>query len=277
MERLTRLQRACTRHGLRGLIRRGMQQPTRAIDMIISPSGHFYDLESPVYWEDIVTIIPPLVEASPSRVANVWSEVHENEEFVEEIESRLSETDERPSNLHSNWREFLYVLVRLQEPTHVVETGIYDGLSSAYILSALRKNGQGKLTSIDINDETRLPSDLDDSKAGWVVPTSLRDRWICRYGDAKELLPTVVAEQPPEIFLHDSLHTKEHMQFEFKTVISEMSGGDLILTDNSRFNRVFQSLAKHEFDKASFWKNTRYAYNSSGEKIDDRLGIGILK
>lgn len=276
MKRLSRLRNAYSRHGLGGLISRGIQNPSRALDVLISPSEHFYTLELPVYWEDIVTIVPPLVNERPSEVVELWREIRENKAFIRAIEEGLSSTDERPAHLHSNWREFLYVLVRLRKPAHVIETGVYDGLSSAYILAGLQRNGSGTLTSIDINDKTRLPADINGADAGWLVPDSFKERWQCRFGDAEELLPEVVAKDPPDIFLHDSLHTSEHMRFELDTAISAMDVGGLVMADNTRFNEVFRTVAERELDQAVFWKNTQYAYTSSDEEVDDRFGMGIV-
>ncbi|WP_435066140.1 class I SAM-dependent methyltransferase [Halobaculum sp. EA56] len=219
-----------------------------------------------MFWEDIVTVVPPLVDESTSEVVEVWEEIADDRSFTSEIETHLSRTSERPSILHSNWRELLYVLVRIHEPTQVVETGVYDGLSSAYILKGLERNGRGQLISIDINDTTRLPSDIGDADAGWIVPDSLHQRWERRYGDAIKLLPEAVTDAPPEIFLHDSLHTREHMRFELTTAVDAMQDGGIVVADNSRFNNEFRSITEEQFDEVSFWKNTKYAYKD-GDKL----------
>src|SRR5690348_7177267 len=47
-------------------------------------------------------------------------------------------------------QEYLFHLVRLLRPRTVVETGVFRGISSAFILSALSRNYLGKLYSIDL-------------------------------------------------------------------------------------------------------------------------------
>jgi hypothetical protein len=55
-----------------------------------------------------------------------------------------------------------YAAIRARKPSCVVETGNADGVSSSYFLPALRKNGKGKLHSIDLADATscQKPSHL---------------------------------------------------------------------------------------------------------------------
>jgi hypothetical protein len=49
--------------------------------------------------------------------------------------------------------DFLYAIVRLLKPRHAVETGTWLGRSAVAIGSAMRANGFGVLTSIEINEE----------------------------------------------------------------------------------------------------------------------------
>ena len=52
---------------------------------------------------------------------------------------------------------------------------------------------------------------------GWLVPENLQKRWILRLGYAREVLPQLKKEMDSiDIFLHDSLHTYEHMTFEYE-------------------------------------------------------------
>lgn len=275
--RLSQILNAYDRHGLVGLGLQVSERPHRLVELLRGSTSHFYSLENPFYWEDVVTIIPPVVNQTRDKVVAVWEEICDNARFERALTEQLEQTIDRPAPLYSNWRELLYILVRLQKPSHVIETGVYDGLSAAYILAALHENQQGQLTSIDINDTSRLPSDIDGAEAGWIVPQYLRERWTLRFGDSRELLPPAVERHPPDLFLHDSLHTAEHMRFEFETAMEVMEPGDMIVTDNCRFNNVFRSLAETEFATVSFWQNTEYALSPSNDRVNDRLGIGVLE
>jgi predicted O-methyltransferase YrrM len=152
----------------------------------------------------------------------------------------------------------LYGLVRALRPDVVVETGTANGFSTSYLLAGLNENRAGRLISIDLPFEggaggTLQPLvsgtsiDLYDASPvppgkspGWAVPEELRARWELRLGDARDLLPVLVEEVGElQLFFHDSLHTREHMLFEFETVWPHLASGGVIACDD-----VFQK--KHD-------------------------------
>jgi predicted O-methyltransferase YrrM len=50
--------------------------------------------------------------------------------------------------------EFLYGLVRVMKPEHILETGTHFGISAAFMALALRENSRGRLTTIEIHAAT---------------------------------------------------------------------------------------------------------------------------
>jgi predicted O-methyltransferase YrrM len=148
--------------------------------------------------------------------------------------------------------------VRALRPATVIETGTANGISTTYLLAALHRNAAGRLISIDLPFEVGTgaeyrpvvagttigqwdASPLPPGKApGWAVPDDLRGRWELRLGDARELLPAALAEVGEiGLFFHDSLHTHEHMLFEFETVWPFIVEGGVLAADD-----VFQR--KHD-------------------------------
>jgi predicted O-methyltransferase YrrM len=114
--------------------------------------------------------------------------------------------------------ESLYYLVRALRPRIVVETGVCYGASSSYILEALAANGKGELYSIDLgNTEDEPPHDF-------FVPRRLWSRWHLCIGDSQELLPSLLRQLGEiDLFHHDSLHTYEHMMWEYETAFPWLS------------------------------------------------------
>ena len=87
-----------------------------------------------------------------------------HEEFISDIqfhnaiENKLRLTTERPNEIPEyGWREFLFIVVRAVKPSIMIETGSFDGLSTAVILLAMEKNNKGTLFTIDLPNP-RLPS-----------------------------------------------------------------------------------------------------------------------
>lgn len=136
--------------------------------------------------------------------------------------------------------QLLYSIVRALKPGTIVETGVANGESSAVILYALDVNTTGELWSVDLPPQPGyvLADKLSyyipkGREIGWLVPIWLRRRWHLHLGDAKEILPGLAAYIGRiDVFLHDSLHTFEHMLFEYNTVWPYLANGGVLLSDD---------------------------------------------
>jgi predicted O-methyltransferase YrrM len=145
-------------------------------------------------------------------------------------------------------QEYLYHLIRLVQPDIVVETGVFRGISSAFILGALAQNGRGRLYSIDLpqasyevpgrgKDTSELPS---GAQTGFVVPESLRSRWTLVSGNSRSELPPLLARLGViDVFLHDSEHTYDFMTWEYETAWPLLRSGGVLASDDINWNRAF--------------------------------------
>ena len=146
---------------------------------------------------------------------------------------------------------FLYWLVRHLKPRTIVQAGVCNGLSSAFMMLALAKNGSdGRLHAVDLppvfnsNDPAWTISGnvygtvIPEGKfSGWIVPDAYRHRFEVQSGDAKTLLPKLVdAVTSIDLFYHDSDHTYNHMMFEFREVKRKLARGGLIVADDISWN-----------------------------------------
>lgn len=114
--------------------------------------------------------------------------------------------------------EALYLVVRAARPRVVVETGVLYGASSAHILAALAQNGEGVLYSID------LPHEPDEPPHDFLVPDQLCGHWTLVVGDSRRELPTLLDRLSTiDLFHHDSLHTFEHMTWEYQTAVPHLT------------------------------------------------------
>lgn len=148
----------------------------------------------------------------------------------------------------------LYAVTRLLRPRHVVEVGVSSGVSSAYFLKGLERNGQGTLHSVDLPQEDRRPlakrknpswSLPAGRSSGWAVPLALRKRWDLRLGDKKEVLP-LLAEELPEIdlFLYDVPHSDPGSFREFLEVDRRFHPGSVGMVDHGGTQEVCPSLRR---------------------------------
>ena len=130
-----------------------------------------------------------------------------------------------------------YMAIRAFQPEIVVETGVANGVSSAYILLALQKNKRGVLHSVGLNDPQYLPA---GKQLGWIVPESLKSRWNLLTGDSQALLPSLLANLGTiDVFIHDSLHTYDHMLWEYRTAFPYLRPGGLLFSDDAAWNPAF--------------------------------------
>ncbi len=130
-----------------------------------------------------------------------------------------------------------YLLGRAQRPGVVIETGVAYGVTSRYILEALRVNGVGHLDSID------LPPLGDETGAhiGMLVEPPLRSRWTLHRGTTRRLLPQLVDRAGVvHMFVHDSLHTYRTMLWEFETVWPHLAPGGVLVSDDIEGNTAFE-------------------------------------
>ncbi len=131
----------------------------------------------------------------------------------------------------------LYTLCRFFKPKIVIETGVASGLSSFMFLLAMKMNNIGHLYSIDLplGDKRSYPP---GKTIGWLVPDSLKDFWTLKIGDSKKLLPEILKETKScDVFLHDSLHTYDHMLWEYQTVWPYLKKA--LLSDDTHLHDVF--------------------------------------
>lgn len=138
----------------------------------------------------------------------------------------------------------LHALVRLLRPTHVVEVGVSSGVSSAYLLNALEKNGHGVLHSVDLpkrpapSSGARKPSQASWSlppgrSSGWAVPFALRKRWDLRLGDKRVVLPLLAEELPRiDLFVYDVPHEDGATRKEFQLLDPRMGPGAVAIADH---------------------------------------------
>ena len=196
-------------------------------------------------------------------------EIKEIDTHVENFFRRLSDkkypSKEMPYpidySISSDSRKFLYILCRITKPKNVIETGVAYGLSSFYILSALKKNKFGKLTSID----SVFRPWQSEAMIGSIIPKNLRDNWKLVLGKSNEkLLDEFKKINDVEIFIHDSLHTYKNMTFEFNCAIDNIKDRGIIISDD-----ILDNDAYYDFIKDKKIKNSII-------KVDDRA-LGFIQ
>jgi predicted O-methyltransferase YrrM len=151
---------------------------------------------------------------------------------------------------------YLYSIVRSLQPELAVETGVCNGVSTAFLLLALDRNGGGRLHSIDypeVAGEDYGPDEFWEGKGGavvppgkqpgWMIPPELKQHWELILGKSQDELPPLLDRLGSiDLFMHDSEHSYECMSFEFRTAFAALREGGVLIADD-----ITQNAAMSEF------------------------------
>ena len=100
----------------------------------------------------------------------------------------------------------LYIMIREEQPTHVLEIGALCGASTRWILEALEANGKGKLSTFDLHDYSKEYMEERHTTEG---------RWDMYTQDIFEYLKTGKGRQIQkeiDLFFIDALHRNAFAQ-----------------------------------------------------------------
>jgi predicted O-methyltransferase YrrM len=152
----------------------------------------------------------------------------------------------------------LYATVRELAPEVAVETGVCNGVATAFLLLALDRNGRGILHSIDLPEfagRDYAPGEFWEGKGGavvpagkkpgWMIPEELHGPWRLTMGRSQDELPPLLARVAPiDFFMHDSEHSYECMSFEFREAWEALRPGGVLVSDDIDWNNAFAELAE---------------------------------
>lgn len=157
------------------------------------------------------------------------------------------------------YRNLLYYFIRETKPKIIIETGVLHGLTTTWILQALKDNKSGKLISIDLprrdwnlymgsrqfgpGSESEK-EELEDQNPGWIIPEYLKSNWELVLGPSEIELEKVCKNiKKVDLFIHDSDHSYETMKYECDYVANEYPEADIIIDDFNLNNYTFEILA----------------------------------
>jgi predicted O-methyltransferase YrrM len=151
----------------------------------------------------------------------------------------------------------LYAILRKLGPAVAVETGVCNGVSTAFLLLALDANGAGELHSLDLPEIAGRDYESGifwDGKGGavipagrepgWMIPDRLRGRWQLTLGRSQDVLPGLLESAGGiDFFLHDSEHSEACMRFEFDAAWAALRDGGVLAADDVTANSAFADFA----------------------------------
>ena len=195
-----------------------------------------------------MSTVDTLIDHLEHRAAEFWDTVQGQTSRGHRYNTgRVTGRDGYDEGLH------LYRLLRDVRPQVAVETGVCNGVSTAFLLLALEDNGEGELHSIDLPEvagEKYEQGTFWDGKGGavippgkepgWMVPSELRDRWSLVLGRSQDELPPLLERLGTiDFFMHDSEHSYECMSFEFRAAWDALREGGVLVADDVNVNTAW--------------------------------------
>ena len=148
-----------------------------------------------------------------------------------------------------------YLIVRLMRPKTIVETGTGVGVSDAYILEALNRNGmQAEFYSIG-----KQSLNMGKFPIGYCIPDELRYGDIVKYYQYPVIIQRILPELLEEIgdvdiFFHDSDHDAPNMYWELETALPYT---DVLLVHDVHTNEAFSEFIEdYKLNGAVFQRTT---------------------
>jgi predicted O-methyltransferase YrrM len=170
---------------------------------------------------------------------------HHLDKFIEFKKNQKSFSIENPYpinfGLNRNVARLLFFLCKFTKPTYVIETGVANGFSSSYILSALDILDNGELFSFE---NIFLPWQTKE-KIGSAIPENLKKRHHLVIGNSTfELKKLLNKLESIDIFIHDSTHTYNTMMKEFEISWPYIKTGGFLFSDDVHKNNAFLDFAE---------------------------------
>jgi predicted O-methyltransferase YrrM len=232
-----------------------MRRPT--MELFRSASAILKDGITKTAFRDVLTPnlsafygIGSKARVSASDVLSDLAQTHERNDQVKQILDEFSDlelelrlrykrgTPEYPENyaLEQSSSLLTYGAMRIIQPRIVLETGVANGHSTFFIINAIIRNGKGELHSTDVSDNV-----------GALLMERERELWNLEI--IKEPLRRSfrsVVERLPQIdfFLHDSNHSYSWQRFEYESVLSRMSKGSILASDDVDSSYAFIDFAR---------------------------------
>jgi hypothetical protein len=140
----------------------------------------------------------------------------------------------------------IWCLTRHLCPRNVIETGVAHGVTSRFILEALKLNGSGHLWSID---RPPLNHELHD-QIGIAVGDRFSTLWSYVRGPSRRRLPALLFKfDEIDLFIHDSLHSEQNVRFEMDRAWPVLRIGGVIVVDDIVTNWGFKTFIQTHSDQ----------------------------
>ncbi|WP_405722872.1 class I SAM-dependent methyltransferase [Streptomyces sp. NBC_01537] len=207
-----------------------------------------YDL-TPLNREHLAWFISTVAARPVGEVRKYFDEVESDHRLSSHIRRANAASDRRrlaDGDVRLGRRIGWYALVRALRPAHIVETGTDKGLGACVIAAAVLRNGGGRVTTIDVNPDS-----------GCLITGQYESVIDRRIGDSLGVLGRLGTV---DLFLHDSLHTRDHEMAELAAVGPRLAEQAMVLSDNAHASDGLSGWAEETGSQFLFFREQPHAH-----------------
>lgn len=153
---------------------------------------------------------------------------------------------------------FLSFISKLHQPTLIVEIGTYTGYSALCLAEGLNENG--KLISIDVNEETSAFA------KNFIAQTEYANKIELVIADAKEYVQTI--SEPIDIVFIDA-DKKNYLTY-YNLVIDKLANGGLVIADNVLWSGKI-TMPEKDMDKETLALHQFNQFVQQDERVENLL------
>ena len=224
-------------------------------------------------------------------------EIEKDKKFLNEISKQINYINKKYgykkgifkkkkiSNIHefSFLRILIYCLIRYFKPSNILETGVYYGGNTVFILKALSKNKKGKLTAIDLPDKQirkKFKKNLDKYRhplvfntedytqklsPGFIIPEKYKKNYNLILDEATSRIKKLKIKF--DLYLHDSDHSYKYLLGELNSVEKKLRNNSLIIVDDIDWSNAFyEHICKKKYFPMIFSDNGK-------DNLRSRIGL----
>ena len=153
-------------------------------------------------------------------------------------------------------RVLIYVLIRYLKPQHILETGVFYGGNTTFLLAAAQKNEFGTVHSIDLPDSKIRALHIETGQSharhslvgdselydealapGFIIPNYLKGRWQFIEGSSLDIIPNLKHEFG--FYLHDSDHSFAFLNKELSIASKRLTDQAIVVVDDLNWSNSF--------------------------------------
>lgn len=185
---------------------------------------------------DLCHLLATIWDCKVESVRNYASELIQDKLIRRHIQDEfLNDPNMRDAEIAFARRLGWYIIIRLQKPKIVVETGVHQGVGAVVISSALLRNRaegfQGEYLGVDIETIAGVLFKPPYDSTGQIV-----------ISDSIEFMKTF--QKKVDLFISDSDHTENYEMAEYESFIPLLNSNSVILSDNSHANSVLADFSE---------------------------------